>query len=88
MKENELVAKAVADLKNDEAAGVKEIFIEELIPSVKPTEIYEKMEIGDYITEDQASKVDAEGIMKEIEAEGPEKVVKMPVGMKIDEVDA
>lgn len=47
----------------------------------------ERTEACELITEEEASKIDEEELLKEIEKEGPEKVVKIPISMKIDEID-
>ena len=80
--------KTLADLKGDASPAVKNALISDYAKANLKQETIEKMEQVEYVTEEQASKVDSEAIMKEIEIEGPEKVVKMPIGMKIDEIDA
>jgi len=89
LKSNELIIKTINDLKNDSCKNVKEILLleeaKQAISIIKPDA---KIEQSELITEEQATKIDIEAILKEIETEGPDKIAKMPVGMKIDEIDA
>jgi len=66
---------------------LKQVEEKEKAPLVEIKAIQEKMEVCEFITEEEACMVDEESLLKEIETEGPEKVGKIPIGMKIDEVD-
>jgi hypothetical protein len=76
LRANELIQKM---LKQEEE--------KEKLPLEETKATYEKMEVYEFITEEEACKVDEESLLKEIETEGPEKIAKIPIGMKIDEID-
>jgi len=66
---------------------LKQVGEKEKAPLEDIKAIQEKMEVCEFITEEEACMVEEEGLLKEIETEGPEKVAKIPIGMKIDEID-
>jgi hypothetical protein len=79
-----LIKQAEIDIQKDPSARVKEQFVFKAKTGILTEEVKSVNLIG----EEEASKIDITSIEKEIEQEGAEKIEKMPVGIKIDEVDS
>ncbi len=85
--ENPRVQATVKELSGDKCARIREVLAAQT-ETKKPDEEMKGAAVAKLVGEEEASKIDVQPILKEIELEGTEKITKMPIGMKIDEIDA
>lgn len=85
VKTSEEVQMIKQALLNDPVERVKDIFIQKDKNSI--AEEGKAVEQGIYISEVEAIGIDLESLKKEIEQEVTVKVAKMPVGIRIDEIE-
>lgn len=93
LKSLETISRNSSDCVNIQETLRGNPLLQEMLSRIREEEIeemkdvQEKVEVSSFVTEEEASQIDEETLLKEIETEGPEKKVKIPVGIKIDEVD-